>query len=689
MTDTRKIGIGIDTGGTCTDAVALDITTHTLLAKGKTLTTRDDLSIGIGKALDMLPAELIKQASVVCLSTTLATNAVIEGKGCRAKLVVFGLSDEYGARMHAPENYNLKPATTLWVDTYGSADGLMVDEPDWDALVKEHGDWLRDSDALAACELWSDDTGAPNEKKFKTIAEGTLGKKCVISSELTGGVNVFARGGTALLNARLFPIVKEFIDAAAKDFAERGCNAPIMVVRSDGTLMSTELTLSRPVETMLCGPAASVLAGKSFADSEDYIIVDMGGTSTDVSVVAGGKPVMAKDGIKLAEWATSVKGIRVSPFNLGGDSAVRLVAKQPQLFPRRVRSLCSASLEWPSIKKDLKRLVETEHYNNFPLHEFFYLVREPEDLSHYTAKEKRLIDACRKGPLMLEDLELKADIDIYGLDSERLESEGVIMRCGLTPTDFMHIKGDYLDYDREASVLAAKYMLRNMGVEPKDINDAAVLDLADQVYELVEAKMYESLVKISLERKYEKVFGDGIDAQTEFLIKQAWAERKQKNSVSEDGTRQPQSLLSHLFSTKYTLIGIGAPTHLFLPEVAKALDAPYLLPENAEVANAIGALKSNLNATIEVHITERFSNDLGKFIYIVHSPYGSMYVEDREEAIELGKKEAEKAARAEAQARGADGDISVRSWSSYKQIRARQGEKVNIGLSAFAEAVVE
>ena len=308
-----KIGIGIDTGGTCTDAVALDLDTQKLLAKGKTLTTREDLSIGIGKALDMLPQELIRDAKVVSLSTTLATNATIEGKGCRAKLVLFGLTDEYLARMHAPENYKLTPDRVLAVDTHGSADGLIVDEPDWDALFSEHGEWLRDADALSAVEVWADDTGAPNEKRFKEQVEARTDIKCVSASEITSGINVFARGATALLNARLFPIVKEFIDVAEADFRKRGCTAPIMVVRSDSSLMSSELALSRPVETMLCGPAASVLAGKSFSGCDNYIVVDMGGTSTDISVVSGGKAQTADDGIKVAEWATPCAALRSTP----------------------------------------------------------------------------------------------------------------------------------------------------------------------------------------------------------------------------------------------------------------------------------------------------------------------------------------------------------------------------------------
>lgn len=668
-----KIGIGIDTGGTCTDAVAMDLETGTLLAKGKTLTTREDLAVGIGKALDMLPPETVRQACIVALSTTLATNACIEDKGCRAKLVLFGLTEENLRRLHADENYNLRGDSVLCVDTRGSADGLRIDEPDWEKLYREHGPWLRDSDALSAVELYADDTGAPCEKKFKRLAEEKAGRKCVIASELTTGVNVLARGATALLNARLFPVVEEFVAAATADFRARGCTAPIMVVRSDGTLMSTELTRSRPVETILSGPTASVLAGKGFSEDRDYIILDMGGTSTDVSVVTGGRPDTADDGVRIGRWATSVRGIRVSPYNLGGDSAVRLVQGRPRLSPRRVRSLCSAAVQWPEIKTRLAALLETEHYNRFPLHEFFYLVREPEDMSRYDEDEQKLIRHLRKGPCILERLGAEADIEIYHLDSERLEAEGVIMRCGLTPTDFMHIRGDYLEYDREASVLAARYMLQAM--HRPDTEEEAVA-FAGEIYDLVEGKMFENLMYIALERQYPAQFGGGADPQTAFLIRQAW------DSRADGGPR----LLQQAFGTKYTLIGIGAPTHLFLPAVAEALGTKCILPENAEVANAIGALKAEMTAQVRVHISQRYNNMVGRSFYIVHAPAGSRRVESEEEAIAFARQAGEAAALAEARARGAAGEIRTRSRVEYMRATDKWGTEVGVGCTVVAEA---
>ena len=671
-----KIGIGIDTGGTCTDAVAVDLETKKLLAKGKTLTTREDLAVGIGKALDMLPQELIRDAALVSLSTTLATNACIEGKGCRAKLVLFGLNDEYLDRLGAREKYNLKRDAVLCVDTHSSADGLRIDEPDWDALFAEHDEWLKDADALSAVELYADYSGAPGEKRFRELAGERTDAKCVVASELTSGVNVLARGATALLNARLFPIVREFVEAAEADFRRRGCTAPIMVVRSDGSLMATDLTLSRPVDTILSGPAASVLAGKGFSDCENYIIVDMGGTSTDVSVVKGGRPVTAPEGIRIADWLTSVRGIMVSPYNLGGDSAIRLVQGQPRLFPRRVRSVCSAAVRWPEIREELARLLKEKRYHNrFPLHEFFYLVREPENISHYNEAERRLIDHVRPGPRLIANLKKEAGIDLYHLDSERLEEEGVIMRIGMTPTDFMHIRGDYLEYDREASVLAARYMLQSMGREE---TEEEILSLTEEAYALVEGQIYENLMRIMLERQYPDRFGDGIDEQTAFLIRQAWLERE------APGTR----LLRTAFGTDYTLIGIGAPTHLFLPKVAELMGAQCLLPENAEVANAIGALAANLNVEVRVGVSQRYDPGRDMTLYIVHAPTGSRSTFSRDEALAYARSQAEEAALEEARRRGAAGAVRVTSRIERQSTTSENGITLDVGLAVVAEAEV-
>lgn len=666
-----KIGIGIDTGGTCTDAVAYDFETGTLLAKGKALTTRENLSLGIGRALDMLPPEYIQEAALISLSTTLATNACVENKGCRAKLLIFGLTDELIRRFNAEANYGLKYDSVRCIDTHGSADGLIIDEPDWDAVAAQLGDWMSDADALSAAELYAASNGAPCENRARKMADELYGLPLVCASELTSEVNVLTRGATALLNARLLPIVREFIEAAMSDFEARQCKAPVMVVRSDGSLMSAGLSLTRPVETILSGPAASVLAGRNFTGEEDYLIVDMGGTTTDVSIVRGHKPVMADDGIQIGGWRTHVKGVFVDTFALGGDSAVRLKDEKVEISPRRVMPLCSAARRWPEIKTMLSELLTDTRRSLFPVHEFFYLVREPADLKRYNKDELALIEALRKGPCMLLRLEEVSGISLYHLSSERLEAEGIVMRCGLTPTDFMHIKGDYTEYDGEASILAARFLLRRLEIED---TPEALQALADEVYDKVGEKLHVNLLRITLAQQYPAEFGGGLDKQTEFLVRESWKNR----DIDET------ALFRHTLGTKAVLVGIGAPTHVFLPAVAKAFGTDYLLPDNAEVANALGALKADIDAVARVEIEKRLSAS-GHISLIVHAPTGSSRFESFDDALETAKAAAEAAAIKEARARGALGELAVSTAVEQHTTLSKWGTQVELGCTVVSE----
>ena len=671
-----KIGIGIDTGGTCTDAVAYDYENKEILAKAKALTTHSCLQIGIGKALDGLPQELIRDAEVVALSTTLATNACLEGKGSRCNLVIFGLTDALIKRLKFSENYGIPQDQVLCIDTHGSADGLIVDLPDWDALVSEHGSWLKNADVLACSELYSGTNGAPGEKGFKTLMQERFGIRAVCASELKDEQNVISRGATAMLNARLLPIINGFISSILADLRARGCKGRIAVVRSDGSQMNAESTLNKPVETILSGPASSVLAGKAFCPDGNYVTVDMGGTTTDVSVVIDGKPVPARGGIRLGPWRTTVQGIFASPFALGGDTQIWMEDEHYtlQLGTRRVKSLCSAAVEWPEIKEMLRKIVEVreKHINRFPLHEVLYLLHRPERPEMYSVSEQHLIDVLEKGPLLLENMEREAGLDLYGFSTERLESEGIIMRCGLTPTDFMHIRGDYSEYDREASVLAARYLLAALGRED---TQAELMRLCDEVYDAVEERMYCNLVHVLLRQRFPGTFEGTLEPQTEYMIHRCWKERDSAVNV----------FISQLFRTGMTLVGVGAPIHLFLPEVARALGAACILPEHHDVANAIGALQAQLNAAVRVEISQMQGGS--GIYYIAHLPTGSVRYKDAESAMDAAKKAAAKKAVEEARRRGAVGELTpvVRAGrtSAYDP-----RSKVTVMLGAVVEAEI-
>ena len=194
--------------------------------QGKALTTRDNLSVGIGRALDKLPPEYIRDASPISLSTTLATNACVENKGSRAKLLIFGLTDEFIRRFDAEAIMVLSiTASAVSIPTAAPTDSLSTSPigttlfPSTEPGCRMRTPWRRRS-----C--------TPYERRSVRIARQAAGRGAL---RAPAGVCqrtdqrhqcVLTRGATALLNARLLPIVREFIDAALSDFSARGCKRP-------------------------------------------------------------------------------------------------------------------------------------------------------------------------------------------------------------------------------------------------------------------------------------------------------------------------------------------------------------------------------------------------------------------------------------------------------------------------------
>ena len=246
-------GIGIDTGGTYTDAVVYDFEKNTVLAKGKSLTTKENLEIGIANSLDALPEALVRQARVLSLSTTLATNACVEDKGGRAKLVLLGTTDKVLKWVDAKSKYGLRPEDVFCIDTDGEAASEENPVPGWYSLLEEQDSWLSDAQALAAADVPAMRNGAVNEKFVREKLRERYHVPFVMGSELAIGLNIMERGATALLNARLLPVVAEFLEAVRRVLEKRKLDITEMIVRSDGSLMSEAVAAAYPVQTILSG----------------------------------------------------------------------------------------------------------------------------------------------------------------------------------------------------------------------------------------------------------------------------------------------------------------------------------------------------------------------------------------------------------------------------------------------------
>lgn len=667
------IGIGIDTGGTYTDAVAFDFETREVVAKGKSRTTKEDLSRGIAGALDFLPREVLEQAAVVALSTTLATNACVEDKGGRAKLVLMGTTDKVLRRIDAEKEYGLRYDDVLCLDTHGSFDGSVVDEPDWDAVVSENRAWFADAQALSLCEANAARNGAVCERGGKEFLRERFDVPFVMGCELSSDLNMMARGATALLNARLLPVIDEFLHATRRALRERGVDAPVMIVRSDGSLMGERLAFERPVETILSGPAASVHGSRELAELDDCLVVDMGGTTTDISLVVGGAPVMT-DGIRIGSWKTQAKGVFIETFGLGGDSAVRIENGALALSERRVEPISALAERWPEFVPKMEVLLDGFVRSPQGAWEVLYLVREPKEGADYTAAELEIVELLREGPCLLGDRER---VDMYTLNSERLESEGIVMRAGLTPTDVMQVKGDFERYDTTAARLVMRYIAEALDGCGDGARDAE--RFADEVYELVEFKLYRSIVGILLRNRYPRAFGAGLPAGFDEVLGEEWRRAR---------TGERAALFDMNFTTPGVLIGIGAPTHIFLPAVARALGAEYVIPEHAEVANAVGAIVADITATAHVRI-EPINSAAGVLGYVVHGEERVRFESDDvdeayDAAVAVARDAATRLAEAEALRRGAEGPLDFEVDVKRRTGRIADGQLLDLGTTVTA-----
>ena len=628
------IGIGIDTGGTYTDAVVYDMEEKKILCSGKSLTTKSELEIGITAALDMLDPEYVKQAEMLALSTTLATNACLEDKGSRAKILMIGMSPETMDNLETVyASYGFRDLSQLvFIDGKPEHIFQEPEEPDWEDLKKRVPEEFRSCASAGVAQIYPQADGGKLEKKSKKILEEQLKIPVTTAYDMFDELDVLKRGAGTLLNARLIPLIAEFLKAVKHVMHRRGLNIPIAIMRSDGSLMSELRTKECSVETLLSGPAASVVGGNVIAGTSDAVIVDMGGTTTDVALVRGGHPVTADKGISIGKWRTTVHGMYVDTFLLGGDSAVRFDNRGLFLDQRRVIPVSLLADRHPEVTGKLRGLAEQHRKHTRMLSEFYVLQKDVSRSDGYTKEERKICRILKKGPLMAEELAERLGTDIYGLRTDRLEDEGALMRSGLTPTDMMVVKGDFTIYSPDAAFAAIEFLAENV--------PEAASEIPEKVYRLVEKKLYCNIARILLKQKYpkkEKVIGK---KSVQELIE--WSYEDAVSSEKSEWISLP-------IRSELPIVGVGAPIHIFLPRVARLLGTEAIINEHASVANAVGAIASQIVTKVQVRVKAEYDGAALQGYSVYREQERLMFKEYKEAeafAEELAKKQVlEKAKR--------------------------------------------
>ncbi|MEO6122504.1 MAG: hydantoinase/oxoprolinase family protein [Ilumatobacteraceae bacterium] len=580
-----NLSLGIDTGGTYTDAVVFD-DERGVVAKAKALTTRHDLAIGIAEAVETVVGRAGIEASqigLVSLSTTLATNALVEGRGGRVGLVFIGFDE--GAEQRGGLFKALNGDPLIRIAGGHNPQGDSVSLLDLDSLQSQA---LAVADGVSGFAVTAQfaTRNPEHEIAARDLLIATTGLPVTCGHELSAKLDGPRRALTSVLNARLIGLITGLIAAATDIMQRHGIEAPLMVVRGDGALMSAEMAMTRPIETILSGPAASLVGAAYLTGARDAIVSDIGGTTSDVAVVQGGAPHLDESGATVGGFRTMVEAVGMTTIGLGGDSEVCVVGRiaQPTLSlgPRRLVPICLAAAQYPSI---VHRALDQQLLNDAPGDQDARFVLPITDSGASDVglepAELSLLQRARDGATPVSWL-VHGHADVRRLD--RLVSRGLLMLSGFTPTDASHVTGDHVAFDRDASIKAATLMARKRSALGKPVADGAET-MSEWVISALQRRSAELVMDVALRIDG---FDPGISRHP--LVAASLDDRVGIVDVSARLT--------------VALVGLGASAGIYYPTVAKLLRAEGIIPADADVANAIGAVVGQVRVHTAIYVSQ-------------------------------------------------------------------------------------
>lgn len=581
-----KIVLGIDTGGTYTDGVLLDQSSDKILTTTKTLTTKKDLKIGILNALDDLVTGKEEKVDLVVISTTLATNAIAEKKGRPAALFLIGYDQELVETFQLQERF----ATTRYHYLDGGHDlhGNQKAPLDREELEHTARELAAEVDAFAISSYFSPLNPSHEEAAYKTVT-GLVDRPVILGHQLSKKLDSVQRATTATLNASLLAILQEFIQAMHQALEERGIQAPLMVVKGDSALMNSQLAQHRPVETIHSGPAASAIGGHYLSQQEKALVIDIGGTTTDIALIDQGRVRILEEGTRVGEFNTAVRAADIRSIGLGGDSIIAFdLEDQITVGPSRVRPLAKIAHEEERVARDLASLSHQDQNKLSPSHlEYWYLLRKPSRVID-NPRSRDALRLLEDGPLslpkILETLEVFHPLQFGG---PSLIKEEIVGRAALTPTDLLHVRGDFSPWNNRAASIGTHLMASFQGLS----DEAFIQAVLDHITVHISREVISYLTRQTLEPAPYYVTPDDLGL---WLF--------QENLTGND------PYLGSKISLKMPIVGIGAPAHIFLPPVAEVLHSEFITPPHYEVANAVGAVSGSVIAEGEVWVYPQVQN---------------------------------------------------------------------------------
>jgi N-methylhydantoinase A/oxoprolinase/acetone carboxylase beta subunit len=631
----QDLWLGLDTGGTFTDAVLLAGGSR-IIASAKALTTPWNLAIGISEAiravLNSLPAGSGRRdVTLVSVSTTLATNAVVENRFSPVCTLLIGFDDAMVER----SGLERQGSGGFVVRVAGGhiATGEESAPLDVAAVTRAVAEYEPRVEAFAVAANFSVRNPA-HELRARKIIRALSPKPVTCAHELSSKLDAPRRALTAALNARLTPQIRHLIEALSRVLDQESIDAPLMIVKGDGSLMKAQIALEYPVETVLSGPAASVVGAGFLTGLDDFMVADMGGTTTDIAVVSGGRPVISGEGALVGAWRTMVEAVDVRTSGLGGDSEVYLDRQHRlRVGPRKAMPLSLLAHRFPAVLAQLRSIAELER---LPVPAAHFAFRNPdrEAPAQASATELRVWDALALEPRPVSAVARSG----AGLDAlRRLADAGLVTVAAFTPSDAMHVLDRQTGWCREAAEYGARILAteeRNGRAARAAVSPQAI---CERTYEHVVCETGRVLLAAALSSD------PGIQAPA-----RGWGELGSRLIEDTVAGRRFSALLQATLALSRPLIAIGAPVGAYYPEVARRLGATLSIPAHAAVCNAVGAVAGVVSQTVEILVNQTTFK-----VFRVHDPAGSKDYPDPEPALEHARRVSRELALAAARRAGA------------------------------------
>ncbi|MDL2260721.1 hydantoinase/oxoprolinase family protein [Methanimicrococcus sp. OttesenSCG-928-J09] len=646
--------LGIDTGGTYTDVVIVDDETKTVLQSTKSLTTYPDPIGGIRDAIDKMPPDLLEKVTVVSVSTTLSTNTVLENTGEAAALILIGDSNILNFDdQKAVQNYTI-------ISGGHDNDGTETAPLDLQA-IEDYVLSVKNSVSAFAVSSYFSVRNPDHELKAKELIKQLTASDdsgnaypVVCGHELAQSLGTYERGVTAYLNAMLLPITNRFVNAVVSEIKRRGLNADVKILKCNGAVSGIEEAMEKPVESIFSGPAASLLGASFLSNRETCLMIDVGGTSTDVSLIENGFPDISDAGAVVGGWRTKVRAIRMETSALGGDSQIWI--RQPSLSdavvqdrikfgPRRIIPISRAASLYPGIIESLNERWFADRYR---FGEYIQPVRffirsgdlDESQIDDLTEDELKVYHKIKEDvPVSINDI--MWDMKYVPADSlKSLVSKKLIQMIGFTPTDVLHVLGDYNEFNTEAAVLCARITASFLDTDYMELcrylKQSFALKMAQELVYFLSAKGLadnsENIVVTSRSDVFNTRAHFEAPIDSEIISSQ----------IFRDSVKSVLSFKKPFLKYKLDIpvVLIGGPVKAFAEELSQVLDAEVLTPEYFDVGNAVGALVGKIAKRVDISV--RTVQTESRYVqkssgFIVYFPGGRRSFVNREDALDYSR----------------------------------------------------